>query len=225
MALTYINPYLGLTISDDYIWHSHISTHTLASPFQTTIYGTHIYQPIPWPHHFRRLYMALTYINPYLGLTISDDYIWHSHISTHTLASPFQTTIYGTHIYQPIPWPHHFRRLYIALTYINSHKKATSTLDFLRRNIRHCPINSKRTAYIAVVRSVLEYGSIVGDPYHRLERIQHRAARFILGDYRLRHEGCVSTVLTNLGLHSPTARPAPQILVQNSRWLCAGHTS
>ena len=68
--------------------------------------------------------------NPYLGITISNDLKWHSHISTIT-------------------------------------KKANSTLGFLRRNIRRCPINSKRTAYVARVRAVLEYGAIVWDPYHR----------------------------------------------------------
>ena len=54
----------------------------------------------------------------------------------------------------------------------NSHsstitKKANSTHGFLRRNIRRCPIKSKRTACIARVRAVLEYGAIVWDPYHR----------------------------------------------------------
>ena len=105
-------------------------------------------------------------INPYLGITISNDLKWHSHISTIT-------------------------------------KKANSTLGFLRRNIRRCPIISKRTAYIALVRAVLEYGAIVWDPYHRgdidkLEQIQHRAARFITADYRSRHPGSVTTMLTNL---------------------------
>ena len=43
------------------------------------------------------------------------------------------------------------------------------------------------------------------DPYHRgdidtLEQIQHRAARFITGDYRFRHPGSVTTMLTNLNL-------------------------
>ena len=68
-------------------------------------------------------------------------------------------------------------------------------------------INSKRTAYISLVRSVLEHGAIVWDPYHqsdinRFQRMQHRAARLISGDYRSRYEGCVSTMVTNLGLQS-----------------------
>ncbi|KAK2179427.1 hypothetical protein NP493_491g02043 [Ridgeia piscesae] len=84
-------------------------------------------------------------------------------------------------------------------------KKANSTLGFLRlrRNIRSCPINSKRTAYIALVSAVLEYGAIVWDPYHRgyidtLEQIQRRAARFITGEYRPKHPGSITTMLTNL---------------------------
>ena len=118
--------------------------------------------------------------NPYLGITISNDLKWHSHISTIT-------------------------------------KKANSTLGFLRRNIRRCPINSKRTAYIALVRAVLEYGAIVWDPYHRgdidkLEQIQHRAARFITGDYRSRHPGSVTTMLTNLNLDTLDNRRRDQRL-------------
>ena len=84
-------------------------------------------------------------------------------------------------------------------------KKANSTFGFLRRNIRRCPINSKRTACIAPVRAVLEYGAIVWDPYHRGDidksvQIQHSAARFVTGDYRSRHPGSVTTMLTNLNL-------------------------
>ena len=111
----------------------------------------------------------------------------------------------------------------MALTYINCHKKANSTLGFLRRNICHCPINSKRTAYIALVHSVLEYGAIVRDPYHqgdidRLERIQHRANHFIYINYRSRPEGCVSTMLINIESHNPQNRQRDQRL-SCSEWL------
>ena len=68
-------------------------------------------------------------------------------------------------------------------------KKANSTLGFLRRNLRKCYTKCKKTAYLSLVRSVLEYGSIVWDPHQKkdidaLERIQRSAARFITGDYR-----------------------------------------
>jgi hypothetical protein len=73
----------------------------------------------------------------------------------------------------------------------NVTKKANSTLGFLRRNLKYCPKDCKKTAYISLVhaRSTMEYGAIVWDPYtivdtNKLERIQRRAARFITGDYK-----------------------------------------
>ena len=67
------------------------------------------------------------------------------------------------------------------------------------------------------MRAVLEYGAIVWDPYHRgnidkLEQIQHRAARFITGDYRSRHPGSVTTMLTNLNLDTLDNRRRDQRL-------------
>lgn len=66
----------------------------------------------------------------------------------------------------------------------------------------HCPMSSKRTAHIALVHSILEYGAIVCNSYYcgdveRLEQIQHHATRFIKGDYHSRHQGCVSIMLTD----------------------------
>ena len=63
-------------------------------------------------------------------------------------------------------------------------KKANSTLGFLRRNLKYCPEECKRLSYIALVRSTLEYGAIVWDPYklqdiQSIEKIQRQAARCI----------------------------------------------
>ena len=82
----------------------------------------------------------------------------------------------------------------------NITKKANSTLGFLRRNLRTCPPTSRRNAYLSLVRPILEYGAVVWDPYHRIdidciERVQHRAARFITGDYRSREPGSVTAML------------------------------
>jgi hypothetical protein len=84
--------------------------------------------------------------NPYLGLQISEDMKWSSHIN-------------------------------------NTAKKASSTLGFLRRNLKYSPKNCKKTAYITLVRSIMDYGGIIWDLYlqtdvDRLERIQHQAPRF-----------------------------------------------
>ena len=43
-------------------------------------------------------------------------------------------------------------------------KKANSTLGFIRRNLRRCPRACRNTAYLALVRPLLEYGAAVWDP-------------------------------------------------------------
>ena len=58
-------------------------------------------------------------------------------------------------------------------------------------------------AYLALVCSKLEYGSVVWDPFlknviDRLERVQRSAARFIKGDYKSRHERCITNMLDDL---------------------------
>ncbi|KAK7095475.1 hypothetical protein V1264_006874 [Littorina saxatilis] len=83
--------------------------------------------------------------------------------------------------------------------------RASSTLGFLRRNLRNCPQTCGRTAYIALVRSTLEYAAVVWDPHlkqdiERLERVQHRAARFITKDYKSREPGFVTKMLKDLEL-------------------------
>ncbi len=105
---------------------------------------------------------------PYLGIIISEDLKWKTHITKIT-------------------------------------KRANSTLGFLRRNLRHCPQPCRKNAYIALVRSKLEYGSVVWDPYlqgdvDRIERVQRSAARFITKDYRSREEGSVTAMLETLEL-------------------------
>ena len=56
-----------------------------------------------------------------------------------------------------------------------------------------------------MVRSILEYGSIVWDPYlqrdvQRIEKVQRRAARFIVSDYKTQSQGFMTQTLKELGL-------------------------
>ena len=107
------------------------------------------------PHHFR--YSLDNHIldqvqdNPYLGITLSENLKWTTHINK-------------------IP------------------NRSNSILGFIRRNLKHCTRSLKETAYISLVRSVLDYAAVVWDPYQKkdvdlLEGIQRRAARFVCNDY------------------------------------------
>ena len=86
-------------------------------------------------------------------------------------------------------------------------KTANSTVGFLRRNLKMCPTDCRKTAYISLVRSVVDNGSIIWDPYltrgiEKLERVQRQAARFITGDYNSREEGSVTKMLETLELET-----------------------
>ena len=83
--------------------------------------------------------------------------------------------------------------------------KASSALGFLRRNLRRCPAELKERAYVAYVRSILDYASPIWDPHLKgdissLERVNRRAARYVSGDYQ-RHSS-VSSMMNNLGWSS-----------------------
>ena len=67
--------------------------------------------------------------------------------------------------------------------------QANSKLSFLRRNLKGCSEKLKQTAYFSLVCSFMEYGATVWDPMYqkynsdKIERVQHRAARFIKSRY------------------------------------------
>ena len=83
-------------------------------------------------------------------------------------------------------------------------KKANASLGFLRRSLSHLSKTCKKTAYLAVVRSVLEYGAI-WDPstkkdIDQLKRVQRCAVRFITKDYNSPSPGCMTCLTRNLNL-------------------------
>ena len=66
--------------------------------------------------------------------------------------------------------------------------KASQLFNFLRRNLSNCSPSVKASAYLTIVRPVLEYAASVWDPYQQndilsLEKVQQRAARWALSDY------------------------------------------
>ena len=68
-------------------------------------------------------------------------------------------------------------------------KKANTLTSLLNRNIRDCPNNIKAKCYKTLIRPIVEYASSVWDPItkkniQKLEMVQRRAARFVMGNYK-----------------------------------------
>ena len=80
-------------------------------------------------------------------------------------------------------------------------KKANSTRAFLQRNLRAAPIHVKTKAYNTFIRPSVEYCSTVWSPHQKdlikkLEGVQRRSARFVMGDYR--QTSSVTSMLNHL---------------------------
>ena len=97
---------------------------------------------------------------------------------------PFDSAKYlGVTIDRKLGWDPHISYVY---------NKASFMMSFLERNLRKCPSNTKLKCINALVRPILDYGCCVWDPrkstqIDRLEKINKRAARFVTGNYTLRH--------------------------------------
>ena len=80
-------------------------------------------------------------------------YTLNNQILEQVLSNPYL----GLQIAEDLKWKEHIN---------NTCKRVSSTLGFFGRNLQHCPRECRRTAYIALVRSIMEYGSIIWDPKH-----------------------------------------------------------
>ena len=79
--------------------------------------------------------------------------------------------------------------------------KANRTLCFLRRDLSSCP-----TKMLTKRHTILEYASPVWDPHgivvqEELEKVQYRAARFVIGNYNF-ETGSMTSILERLGWES-----------------------
>ena len=80
-------------------------------------------------------------------------------------------------------------------------KKARQTIGFIHRVFSSAPICTRRILYLAIVRPILEYGSVTWHPLnttltYRLEACQRFAARVILQSWNLSHEDLLQSVLS-----------------------------
>jgi len=82
--------------------------------------------------------------------------------------------------------------------------KASRSLGFLRRNLRDCSREVRKSTYQTLVRPSMEYAASAWDPYkaediNRLDKVQRRAARFVCNDYKDRTPGCVTAMINRIG--------------------------
>ena len=104
------------------------------------------------------------------------DYI----IDGKVISSTDQHTYLGITLHKTMLWSHHID---------NVCNKASKALNFIGRNLSQCSTEVKSTAYLIFVRPIMEYTACVWDPYQKyltdnIEKIQRRAARWVLSDYR-----------------------------------------
>ena len=90
-------------------------------------------------------------------------------------------------------------------------KYPNSTLGFLRRNLRVSNEETQSAAYFSMVRPILEYSSTIWNPYtkdyiHKIEMVQHRAARYVTSRYR--NISSVTSMIEHLEWESLEARRA-----------------
>ena len=121
----------------------------------------------------------------------------HFYILDNTILSDVKSYLYlglNIDLYHDLKWSNRINSVC---------KKAGSTLCFIRHNLKHYPKTTRHMAYISLVRSLLEYGAIIWDPYtqrdiNRFERVQRQSGRFISGDYWSRTPGSMSNMLKEL---------------------------
>ena len=99
----------------------------------------------------------------------------------------------GVHLQDDLGWNTHIG---------HATSKASRMLGVVRRNLYRCPENLKQTAYVSLVRPLIEYASVAWDPYQKghirdLEKIQRGAARFTKSEYS-RTKGTVTDLLKEL---------------------------
>ena len=101
------------------------------------------------------------------------------HIQKHTIKEVTHAKYLGVIIDQHLTWNEH-------TNYVTS--KANKVKCFLQRNLKSCPTTVKTTCYNSLIRSILDYASIIWSPYTQkniqsVESVQRRAARFVTNNY------------------------------------------
>ena len=89
-------------------------------------------------------------------MSINQKFTHFYQLDSHILQQVPDNPYLGVTLSDNMKWNYHISKI---------SKRANSNLGFLKRNLKHCPQDSRRTAYLTLLRSTLEYSSIVLDPY------------------------------------------------------------
>ena len=111
----------------------------------------------------------------------------------------------------------------MEFTHKSNHQEGQLYPWISKENLKHCPLKCRMTAYISLIRSTLEYSSVIWDPYlqkdiDKLEKVQRQAARFISGDYTSMGHGCVTQMLSDLRPHRSKIEGEQTVWYSSSRW-------
>jgi len=131
-------------------------------------------------------------------LSSSEQYMYQ--LCDVVLSSVTSEKYLGVYLNHDLQWSHHNDQVAA---------KASRKLDFSKRNLRGAPVDCKKLAYVTLVRSGMEYTSIMWDPYtkrdsDKLEKTQRCAAMWIFSSYSWKTS--VTTLLQQLQLESLTQR-------------------
>ena len=125
----------------------------------------------------------------------------HYHIQHHTIKEVSHAKYLGVIIDQHLTWNEH-------VSHITA--KANKVKGFLQRNLKTgCPTTVKTICYKSLIRSILDYASIIWSPHTQknilaVESVQRRSARFVTNNYS--SYTSVTNLLTNLGWKPLTNR-------------------
>jgi hypothetical protein len=123
-------------------------------------------------------------------LSINNKSSRYYQLEKHTLQEVQDNPYLGLQISNDLKWNIHIN---------NVCKKANATLGFLRRNLRNVPESCRKTAYVTLVRSIMEYGATIWNPYLKRDIIQNR---FVKKDYKSRETGAITRMREDLELET-----------------------
>ena len=64
----------------------------------------------------------------------------------------------GVGIDNTISWSSHIQMI---------SNRSTKVLNFIKRNLNSCPLDTKKMAYLTLVRPIMEYAAPIWDPYNK----------------------------------------------------------